>query len=80
LYRPKILKISNKCSITWCNLPKYELTFDLDEVLIETYPALNIALCALSKILTNNHLLINFSAHFIPFDEYTGIFPVSFSK
>ncbi|CAF1439201.1 unnamed protein product [Rotaria sordida] len=72
--------MSNKCSLSWCDLPKYELTFGLDEVLIETYPALNIALCALSKILTNDFLLSNFSAHFVPFDEYTGIFPNNVSE
>ncbi|CAF4439728.1 unnamed protein product, partial [Rotaria magnacalcarata] len=54
----------------------YELTFGLNEILIETYPALNIALCALSKILTNDYLLTNFCAHFVPFYEYTGILPL----
>ncbi|CAM4836924.1 unnamed protein product, partial [Rotaria magnacalcarata] len=64
-----------KCTVSWCDLPRYELTFGLNEILIETYPALNIALCALSKILTNDYLLTNFRAHFVPFYEYTGILP-----
>ncbi|CAF3562707.1 unnamed protein product [Rotaria sp. Silwood2] len=72
--------MSNKCTVSWCDLPKYKLTFDLDEALIEQYPALNIALCALSKILTNDFLLSNFSAHFVPFDQYTGILPHNVSE
>ena len=72
--------MASESPIGWCDLPKYELTFGLDERLIESYPALNVALRALSKILSNDHLLVNFSAHFIPFREYTGFFPVSFTR
>ena len=72
--------MTSECPIGWCDLPKYELTFGLDEILIESSPALNVALRALSKILSNDHLLVNFSAHFIPFREYTGLFPVSFTR
>ncbi|UJR19532.1 hypothetical protein I4U23_022662 [Adineta vaga] len=51
--------MSNKCSVTWCYLPKYQFNFGLEEAFVEAPPALNIALCALSQILTNNHLMMN---------------------
>ncbi|CAF2909072.1 unnamed protein product [Rotaria sp. Silwood2] len=67
--------MSDKCTISWCDLPKYSLTFGLEQNQIDTCPALNVALCSLSKILMNDHLLVNLSTHFIPFKEYTGRFP-----
>lgn len=68
---------TNKCTVDWCDLEKYRIGFDIDVDLIESCQALNLALCALSQILSNDQLLWNFAPHFIPFQQYTGIFPVS---
>ncbi|CAF1009779.1 unnamed protein product [Adineta steineri] len=67
--------MSATCSIVWYHLPKYQFSFNFYEAFTETSPALNITMRALSQITTKNHLIMYFSAHFIPFDEYTGTSP-----
>ncbi len=64
----------------FCDLKVYDVTFGLDPSVIDLCPSLNIALRTISLILSNEHLLTNFASHFIPYDEYTGKFPVSFGK
>ncbi len=73
--------MSNTYNISgFCDLKIYDLTFGLDPAVIDTCPPLNIALRSLSIILSNEYLLTNFTTHFIPYEEYTGKFPVNLRK
>jgi hypothetical protein len=56
----KITSDSAKCS----------LRLGIPDELKEEYPILNMVLFAVTNILQNDHLQKNFSAHFIPIDQY----------
>ena len=64
---------------SFCDLALYSITFGLDHTIIDSCPALNIALRSISIILSNENLT-NFAPHFLPYEEYDGRFPVSFGK
>jgi hypothetical protein len=69
--------MSDTGNTNWCDLPVPVLTFNIEEDFISSFPALDLALRAVNKVLLNTYLIRNFAPHFIPYNDYEWRMPVS---